>query len=146
MVAYKELYSGDNYLIHFRWADTLNVLFVTFMFGLGMPILFPIAAVNFMGQWAAERIILAYLVRQPAAMDDTLSKTAFDLAKWAPILLIFNGYWMLSNRQIFLNEWHYISSETQAMPSGHLLPPGMHLNWATPAYLMTFVSLVILFI
>ena len=78
-------------------------------------------------------------------MDDTLSKTAFDLAKWAPILLMFNGYWMISNRQIFLNEWSYIDTETQAMPSGHLLPPEMGLDWATPAYLMTFISLVILF-
>ena len=43
MVAYKELYSGAVYLIHFRYADTLNVLYVTMMYGAGMPLLFPVA-------------------------------------------------------------------------------------------------------
>lgn len=46
MVAYKELYSGQVYLIHFRYADTLNVLYVAMMYGAGMPLLFPIAMVT----------------------------------------------------------------------------------------------------
>ena len=97
MIGYKEVYLGSIYLIHFRYSDTLNVVYVTLLYGLGLPLLFPIAAVTLLNQWLAERITLAYLVRQPAAMDDRLSKNAMALAKWAPILLIFNGYWMIDN-------------------------------------------------
>ena len=63
MVGYKEIYSGKIYEIHFKWSDTLNVLYVTLMYGLGMPILFPIAAFSMINNWVAERITLAYIVR-----------------------------------------------------------------------------------
>ena len=79
-------------------------------------------------------------------MNDTLSKQALSLAKWAPILLIFNGHWMLSNRQIFLNEWSYIQDENAPMPSGHFFPLDLELNWDTPAYIFSFASLILLVI
>jgi len=39
------------------------------MYGLGMPILFPIAAFTLFNTWIAERITVAWLVRQPPALD-----------------------------------------------------------------------------
>ena len=63
MVAYKELYSGVPYFIHFRYSELLTVIYITMLYGIGMPILFPIAAFSLMNQWLAERVTLAYLVR-----------------------------------------------------------------------------------
>jgi len=38
-----DLYSGPEYIIHYKYSLLLNSAFVTMMYGLGMPILFPIA-------------------------------------------------------------------------------------------------------
>jgi hypothetical protein len=36
-------------------------------------------------------------MRLPPSMDDTLLKNFNDKIKLAPLMLLFNGYWMLSN-------------------------------------------------
>lgn len=77
-------------------------------------------------------------------MDDKLSKNALALAKWAPILLLFNGYWMLGNQQIFMNLWGYIMVESDPMPSGHFMPEKLELTWTTPVYIFLFGSLTII--
>jgi len=48
MAQYKDLYSGADYVIHFKYSGILNIMYITMMYGIGMPILFPIAAVNFL--------------------------------------------------------------------------------------------------
>ena len=98
MIKYKMVYQGQDYLIHFKYSDALNVVYVAMTYGLGIPILFPLAAVTLLNQRICEKITVAYNVRQPPAMDDTLSKKALQLIKWAPLFLLFNGYWMLSNQ------------------------------------------------
>lgn len=40
------------------------------MHGVGMPILFPIAAFNFLNQYVCERLVLAYEMKQPPSLDD----------------------------------------------------------------------------
>lgn len=60
MAMYKALYSGANYVIHFKYSGLLNITFITMMYGVGMPILFPLAAFNFFNQWLCERIIVSY--------------------------------------------------------------------------------------
>lgn len=62
MAMYKALYSGNNYVIHFKYSGLLNITFITMMYGVGMPILFPLAAFNFFNQWLCERIIVSYQV------------------------------------------------------------------------------------
>jgi hypothetical protein len=41
--SYQDIYSGPSYYIHYKYSTILNTVFVTFMFGFGMPIFFPIA-------------------------------------------------------------------------------------------------------
>jgi hypothetical protein len=47
MGKYKELWSGGEFLIHIKQAEILLVVWVTCMYGVGMPLMFPIAALNF---------------------------------------------------------------------------------------------------
>ena len=46
MQPYKDVYSGVDYIIHFKYSGILSVTYLTLMYGVGMPILFPIAAFN----------------------------------------------------------------------------------------------------
>jgi hypothetical protein len=101
MQAFKDLYSGQPYVIHFKHSQVLNSVYVTMMYGLGMPILFPVAAFNLFNNWVSERLTVAYLVKQPPALDETLTTGSLDLLRWAPMLFLFNGYWMVTNTGVF---------------------------------------------
>jgi len=60
-------------------------------------------------------MIVAWYMKQPPALDDKLSNNALSMLKFAPLVFLFNGYWMLSNVQIFQNKWHYIAENTEKM-------------------------------
>ena len=74
------------------------------LYGLAMPMLFPIAALSYFIFYSVERYGIAYTYQMPPAMDDTLTKNALSKLSWAPVLLLLNGFWVLSNKQIFDSE------------------------------------------
>jgi hypothetical protein len=67
---YVNLYSGTNHLIHYKYASILNTVYVTFMFGLALPILYPIAVFTFFNMFVMEKILVAYYYIQPPMYDD----------------------------------------------------------------------------
>ena len=56
LAKYKEIYGGDEYLIHFKYSDVLVIVYVSCMYGLGIPLLFPIGALNLGITYISERI------------------------------------------------------------------------------------------
>lgn len=144
LAKYRAIYGGEEYLIHFKYSDALVIVYVACLYGIGIPLLFPIAAIALANTWLNERIQTAYQVVQPPAMDDTMTNNAMGLLKVAPIILLVNGYWMLSNRQIFANYWHYIEVDQEPMRSGHILKMEYFVNWASPILVMVIASFAIL--
>ena len=144
LAQYINLYSGEDYVIHFKYSTVLNVVYITMMYGVGMPMLFPLAAFNFFNQWITERIIVAYQVRLPPALDDKLTNNCISMLKGAPLMLLFNGYWMISNRQIFTNGWSYKQRSFDTMKSGHMIQ--LEVNWATPMLLLAAAAVLIIII
>jgi hypothetical protein len=67
------------------------------MYGMGLPVLFPIAAVSIFVQMNIERYNLAYIYKLPPALDEKLTHNAINALKWAQVLFCFNSYWFLSN-------------------------------------------------
>lgn len=63
LAGYKQLYSGGDYFLDFKYSNVLNIVFVTMLYGLGLPILFPIAVGNFINQYICERIMVAYYMK-----------------------------------------------------------------------------------
>lgn len=63
MAHFKTIYGGQEYFIYVKFASLLTVVFVTMMYGLAIPILFPIAVFHFISFYLCERIMLAYLYR-----------------------------------------------------------------------------------
>lgn len=100
---YVNLYSGPEYMMHFKYAAMLNVVFVTFLYGLAVPLLFPIAMIFFAVSWVVERLTLAYCYRKPPMFDDVLNKSAISSLKVAPVFMMLFGFWVFGNRQIFDN-------------------------------------------
>jgi hypothetical protein len=142
MSKYKSIYGGPEYLVHFKYSEMLNVLFVSMMYGLGMPLLFPISALALFMAYVCERISAAFIARQPPAMDDALTKNALSMAKYAPLLLLANGYWMVGNRQIFANTWSLKPHDLTPMRSSHYVWP-IEVNWASPLLYMAVAGIML---
>lgn len=59
--------------MHAKYAMILNVVFMTFMYGVSVPLLFPLAFVFFVVSYYIEKISLAYFFRKPPMYDDFLN-------------------------------------------------------------------------
>lgn len=81
--------------------------------------LFPIAFCSFFIFWVTERYQLAYTYQLPPAMDDKMTENAVSLLSLSPIIFLVNGYWMLSNKQMFENVINSKVSSDEEMMSGH---------------------------
>jgi len=97
-IQYVNTYAAAAYLMHYKYSTLLNVVFVTFMFGFGMPILFPIAFLSICVLYFQEKILLYYGYRVPPMYDERLSQKVLRIMKLAPIFFLCFGYWMASNQ------------------------------------------------
>lgn len=76
----------------------MNVAFVSFMYGAGMPLLFPIAACTLFVLYSVERLLVAYSYREPPSYDGRINKSSINMIMCAPLLYLAVGYWMFSNQ------------------------------------------------
>ena len=49
--AFKGIYGGGEYAIEEMYSETFNAIFITMLYGIGLPILFPLAALRLFLQW-----------------------------------------------------------------------------------------------
>lgn len=117
--AYINLYSGPEYMMHFKYSGLMNILFVTFMYGLAIPLLFPIALLAYTVLYTCERLTITYFFRKPPMFDEKLNESAISKMKWAPIFMMFFGYWCMTNVQLFTNRAYPITNTTIAQKTGH---------------------------
>lgn len=143
---YLDLYTGPDYIVHYKYSGVLNITYVTMFYGLGLPALFPIAFLSYFIFWATERYQMAYTYQLPPAMDDKMTENAMRLFSYTPILFLFNGYWMLSNRQMFDNVINSLTFSTDQMSSAHSWSSLGELSQATPILLLAvaFVAITIM--
>lgn len=114
------MYSGPIYYMHYKYSSIMTISFITFIYGFGMPILFPIACVSFLVLYLVEKLLLFYGYRLPPMYDERLSQDVLNKLQFAPVLYLVFGYWMASNMQLLSNDHLYpISSQTDTEVTGH---------------------------
>ena len=94
---YIELYAGPEHSIHYGFSSLLVIIFVTFLFGFGIPVLFPIAFLSIFILYKAEKFSIYYRYRQPPMYDEKITQVIVKMLRLAPALYLFCAYWMLSN-------------------------------------------------
>lgn len=122
MSDYKKIWGGeDHFYTYLKYSNSLSIIFVAMMFGVGMPLLFPLSALAISSLWICERLMLVRHQPLPAQMNDLLIRNSLKILKFAPLVFLFNGYWMIDNKQIFDNQYLYVEHEHTTMKSGHLI-------------------------
>ena len=48
-------------MMHLKYGAVMNTIFTTLMYGLALPVLFPIAALTVLNMYVVERLSIAYL-------------------------------------------------------------------------------------
>jgi len=138
---YINLYSGPEYLVHFKYSRILNTVFTTFMYGLVLPWIFPVGLLTLLIDYVVEKVCIVYYYKDPPSYDNKLNDAAIYLMKWAPLLMFSVGFWMFSNRQIFENHVELsVESNPVAEKTGHVLFRDIT---ATPAYILFIITLVL---
>ena len=82
-------------------------------------------------------------VKLPPAMNNSLIKNANYKLMLAPLLLLFNGYWMIDNRQIFDNETTFINKSGELMVSNHFLDNLHKVSRHTPLLVVIVAAVII---
>lgn len=70
---YIELYSGISHMVHYGYSSMLVIVFVTFMFGFGIPILFPIATASLFILYRVEKYMMYYFYRLPPMYEERIT-------------------------------------------------------------------------
>ena len=92
---------------------------VTFLFGPGLPILFPIALFGLIVQYTLNRVQLAYLKNRPPVYDDSINTQVIVELRYAPLLYVIVGAWFYSNQQTFRNSVSPLYENSLFMKSNH---------------------------
>jgi len=136
------LYSGPTFYIHYKYSFILNFTFVTFIYGFGLPLLFPIAAGAMFVMFLVEKTMIYYSYRQPPTYDDKLNKAVLGLMTYAPILFLSFGYWMLSNHQLYNNDVFEFTYSDDVITTNHIwysvFTPEAYTNCPSMPVLLTF--------
>ena len=82
----------------------LNFVMACFLFGAGVPILFPISLICLVILYIYEKKSICKLVRQPADYDHEMNERIASIILKGPILYSAIGFWMFSNPAIFTND------------------------------------------
>lgn len=102
---YIDLYAGPVYQMHFKYSMILNIIYVTMMYGVGMPVLFYYALASFICLYLVEKFMLYYGYRKPPQYDVVLNNYVLGVMKGAPLVILSFGYWFLSNKQLLSNDF-----------------------------------------
>lgn len=95
---YYNLYAGDEFLLETKYAFTSVVVILCFMFGPGMPILFPIGFLTLSINYFVLKYQLAYLYRKPIRYSESINKLLIKNLSWLPTYYSAVGFWVYSNR------------------------------------------------
>ena len=81
----------------------MNIVWITFLFGAGMPILFLIALAGLIFTYISERLRMAYSYQKPPMYDSRLTQHTLNYLRMAPYFYAVYAAWLFSNQQVFRN-------------------------------------------
>lgn len=91
--------------MHYKYSSMMNIIFITFMYGAGLPKLFPLAFAAFVVFFALEKYMMYYVYQSPPAYDELLNEAVLNKLAYAPLFLLGFGYWILTNNQLRDNDF-----------------------------------------
>ena len=122
----------------------MYVIFITYLYGAVLPILFPICLLNLVIFWACERLSIFYAYQSPPMYQDTMTKYTIRTLFWAPILYLMVACYAYSNQQVFFNSTVPLQQNFIYPLYGHELTEIItQLSPSTPLFIALLFFLVV---
>lgn len=103
---------GPQFEFAFNYAQIMSTFFVCLTFSTGIPILYPIAAFNFLLFYFSEKYMFIHLYKIPPHFTTLVGRRATTLIPIAILLHLAMSIWMLSNNELFVSKQKTQSDET----------------------------------
>ena len=100
---YEDMNTGPEFMIDYKYANMITWLFVVFVYGAGMPILFPLGAFNFFITYWIDKYLLLSHYKKPPMFDIYI---VLHVISWFKYALFFH---------FLITQWFFIN--TDALPS-----------------------------
>jgi hypothetical protein len=108
-----ELYTGPEFHLSSRYAQLLNIIFVTLLFGSGIPVLYFTGAVAMLVAFWYEKKLFASFYRTPPQYNEVLGRQTTAMLPYAAMMHLLMAMWMFGNQSIFVStEYDSDSSST----------------------------------
>jgi len=133
---YVDLYSGPEFLMHYKYSQILTVTYVTFMYGFGLPLLFPVAFISIGILYFTEKTMLYYVYKSPPMYNIHSNQVFLKIMRFAPLLFCAVGYWMCSNWSLLHN-----TNLVNVTEEKNLFK---RIGWYAPGWPLLLLSIVIL--
>lgn len=75
--------------MHYKYSYIITVVYIAFMFGPLLPILFLSTTMSLGCLYMVEKICMAFAYRRPPMYDDELIKFVLKILSYAPLLYAF---------------------------------------------------------
>jgi len=97
----EQLYTGPQFKLAERYAQTLTTIFIAFMLASGMPIMYLLGFLGIAVTYWTDKFVFLRLVKTPPQYDAKIAQETGSLLPYAIILHCIFGIWMYSNYNIF---------------------------------------------
>ena len=108
--------------MEYKYTAMLNIVFIAFMFGSGIPILFPIALLGIIIEYLVERLCLAYFYKKSEYYHRRVNVFTVGILYYAPFIYCMIGFWMYGNKQLFTNRIGHMDRFNGMPRSHHTIP------------------------
>lgn len=90
---YAELNSGTEHLLFEKYPRLMNMVCLAIMYGMSLPILFPIVFVALIISYIVDKLAVVYYHRKPPLYDDALNRDSVSFMKWSALLYAGLAFW-----------------------------------------------------
>ena len=94
---FEDIYCGADFEIDDRLAFVITMVYVAFIYGPGMPIMFIIVLVGLIALYVNERLSMAYSYKKPPMYDNRVIQFTLKLLQFSPVLYFISAAWLFSN-------------------------------------------------
>ena len=97
LVKFVQIYSGPQFYMDYAYAYLVYIVFMTFLYAPGIPILFFLALLALISFYVTESLAMAYAYTKPVMYDERIHEYSVSVLSFAPIIYCLMGAWVYSN-------------------------------------------------
>ena len=97
LLQFVQIYSGPQFYMDYAYAYLVYIVFMTFLYAPGIPLLFFLALLALCSFYVTESLAMAYAYTKPVMYDERIHEFSVRVLSLAPIIYCFMGAWVYSN-------------------------------------------------